>query len=65
MNSSSFLVLEVFKLVLVQGKSFAWLQQGCNIVIEGQRTVLKVLKHLALILSRAELVFSLKNAVSQ
>lgn len=42
-----------------------WLQHGCNIVIEGQRMVLKVLKHLALILSRAERVFNVKNAVSQ
>lgn len=31
-----------------------WLEQGCNIV-EGQRTVLGALKHLALILARAEL----------
>lgn len=32
-----------------------WLEQGCNIVVEGQRTELAVLKRLALTLARAEL----------
>lgn len=32
-----------------------WLEQGCNIVVEGQRTVLAALKRLALTLARAEM----------